>query len=248
MKKLFYLFVSVLTLGIESSCSSNDDGGGGGDDGSGITGKWFYYQQRMIVGSDEVLYDAVEGCGDNYNHVELKSNGVFKEVWYNSSGSGCTPEIDESGTWSKNGNTFTISYDGEIWMQGEIKLFNDSTLKVHSVEDGVTYVIVFKRSLDDGGGDASAFAGQWEGTYTGDDSGIFSVTINNNGQINGNGSSTNWEETFTLSGTVNSDGSFNAGNTSTGATFTGTIIGNNLTGNWNNPTTDESGTFVGQKQ
>lgn len=249
MRKLFYLFVSVLTLGIAGSCSSSDDSGGGGDDGSGITGKWYFYEQGMVVGNDEILYDAVESCEDNYKHIELKSNGVLREVSYYSSGSGCTPEIEESGTWSKNGNTFTISYDGEVWLQGEIKLFNDSTLKIHYTEESVTYVMVFKRSLsDDGSGDVSDFAGQWDGTYTGDDSGIFSVTISSSGAISGNGYSTNWEESFTLSGSVNSNGSFNAGNTSTGATFTGTIIGNNLTGNWNNPAVDESGTFVGQKQ
>lgn len=247
MKKVLYLFVSMLTLGVVMSCSSDDSSGG--DDGSGITGKWFYYQQGMIVGGEEYLYDSVEGCGGDYNYIELKSNGKIKEVWYYSSGNGCTPEVDESGTWSKNGNSFTISYEGEVYVAGEIKILDDSTLKVHYTEEGNTYILVFKRSLSSGGtGDVSVFSGQWDGTFSGDDSGIFSVTINSSGQISGNGHSTNWGESFTLSGTVNSNGSFNAGNTSTGATFTGTIMGNNLTGNWNNPATSESGTFVGQKQ
>lgn len=250
MKKLFYLFVSVLTLGIVSSCSSSDDGDdNGGGDALGITGKWYFYQQGTMVGGQEQLsIYAHSNCGKDY--VNLKNNGVFEEMYYSEVGGGCNEEFDNSGHWEvdADGDEFTISYDGEVWVHGDITILNETTLKVIATESGQNTILVFKRSLDDGGGDASVFAGQWEGTYTGDDSGIFSVTINNNGQINGNGYSTNWEETFTLSGTVNSDGSFNAGNTSTGATFTGTIIGNNLTGNWNNPTTDESGTFVGQKQ
>lgn len=254
MKRLFYLFVSVLTLGIASSCSSSDDGDdNGGGDALGITGKWYFYQQGTMVGGQEQLsIYAHSNCGKDY--VNLKNNGVFEEMYYSEVGGGCNEEFDNSGHWEvdADGDEFTVSYDDEVWLHGDILIFNETTLKIVATENGQNTILVFKRSLNNGGGngggDVSAFAGQWDGTYTGDDSGIFSVTISNNGQINGNGYSTNWGESFSLSGTVNSNGSFNAGNSSTGATFTGTIIGNNLTGNWNNPMAGESGTFVGQKQ
>jgi len=245
-KKILFLFMSILALGTVTSCSKEDDGADD-DDGSGITGKWYYYQQGMLMGSEEYLMDAVEGCGDDYNYIELMSNGTLKEVWYYNLGNGCTSETDTSGIWSKNGNNFTISYDGEVYMQGEIKILDDTTLKVQYSEAETTYIAVFKRTLNGDGG-TSAFTGQWDGTFSGDDNGIFSVNINSNGQISGSGYSTNWGESFSLTGSVNSDGSFNAGNASTGATFTGTIMGNNLTGNWNNPATSESGTFAGSKQ
>jgi len=249
--KLLYLFMSVLALGIVSSCSKEDDGDGDGDGGqedSLLVGKWYFYQQGQMVGGQELLSIYTHSaCGKDY--VNLKNNGVFEEVYFSEVGGGCNEEFDNSGRWEvdADGDEFTISYEGEVWIQGDIVILNETTLKVAATENGQNTILVFKRSLD-GGGDVSAFAGQWEGTYTGDDSGIFSVNINNNGQINGDGYSTNWSESFTLSGSVNSDGSFNAGNTSVGATFTGTIIGNNLTGNWQNSTTGESGTFVGQKQ
>lgn len=254
MKRLFYLFVLVLTLGVASSCSSDDgenNGNGGGP--SGITGKWYFYQQGQMAGGQEMLTDYNHSnCGKDY--IDLKSNGVMEEVKFFNNGGDCDSSVDTSGRWEvdADGDEFTVSYDGEVWLHGDILIFNETTLKIVATENGQNTILVFKRSLNNGGGngggDVSAFAGQWDGTYTGDDSGIFSVTISNNGQINGNGYSTNWGESFSLSGTVNSNGSFNAGNSSTGATFTGTIIGNNLTGNWNNPMAGESGTFVGQKQ
>lgn len=247
MKKYYVLFISILISSILVSCSS--DGGDGGDEDSGITGKWYFYQQGTMVGGQEQLsIYAHSNCGKDY--VNLKNNGVFEEMYYSEVGGGCNEEFDNSGHWEvdADGDEFTISYDGEVWIHGDIVILNETTLKVAATENGQNTILVFKRSLDDGGGDASVFAGQWEGAYTGDDTGTFSVNISATGQISGTGYSNNWYENFSLSGTVNSDGSFNAGNTSTGATFTGTITGNNLMGNWNNPTTDESGTFVGQKQ
>src|SRR5690606_26286238 len=157
-KKILFLFMSILALGTVTSCSKEDDGADD-DDGSGITGKWYYYQQGMLMGSEEYLMDAVEGCGDDYNL-----------------GNGCTSETDTSGIWSKNGNNFTISYDGEVYMQGEIKILDDTTLKVQYSEAETTYVAVFKRTLNGDGG-TSAFTGQWDGTFSGDDNGIFSVNI-----------------------------------------------------------------------
>jgi hypothetical protein len=246
--KLLYLFMSVLTLGIVSSCSKDDDGDGdGGQDNSLLIGKWYYYQEGMVIGGTEHLETAFDGCDGNYTHIVLNSNGSLEEYWYYDMGNGCET-YSETGSWERSGNNFTLFYDGELYMQGQIMHLDEATLKISYVENQITYIVVFKRTISGGNNDdVTAFAGTWEGTYTGDDNGIFSVNISNSGQISGNGYSTNWGESFTLTGTVNSDGSFNAGNTSLGATFTGTIIGNNLTGNWQNSTTGESGTFVGQK-
>lgn len=241
--------MSVLTLGIVSSCSKEDDGeGDSGQDNSLLIGKWYYYQEGILIGGTESLQNAVEGCNGNYTHIQLNSNGTLEEFWFYEMGNGCE-SYNEIGSWERNGSSFTLIYDGEVYMQGEIMHLDEATLKINYVENQVTYIVVFKRTVNGDGGnnDITAFVGTWEGTFTGDDNGIFSVNINNSGNINGNGYSTNWEESFTLNGFVNSDGSFNAGNTSTGATFTGTIIGNNLTGNWENPAVAESGTFVGQK-
>lgn len=97
------------------------------------------------------------------------------------------------------------------------------------------------------GDDPIDYSGKWEGTFSGEDNGTFSVTISSQNQISGSGYSNNWSESFSLTGTVDADGAFNAGNASTGAVFTGAIKGTNISGNWNNQAASESGTFKGQK-
>lgn len=243
MKKVVFYFVSILSLGIIASCSSDSDGGGDGDD-SGIEGKWYYYKTGYVTGGEEFLSDYANDCGEDY--IQLNSNGTLKEVWFYDDGSGCLEDIDESGTWTKDGNSFAIYYDGELDTQGEIQTLNSTTLKVY-YDDG--NVAEFKRTLEGTGGNpGEAYAGDWSGTFTGDDTGTFDVTINANGTITGSGYSNSYSETFSLSGSINSNGQFSAGSTSTGASFTGTVSGNSMSGNWNNTNTGDSGTFSGTKQ
>lgn len=111
----------------------------------------------------------------------------------------------------------------------------------------IALIVVSSCKKAEKGDDIIDYSGQWEGTFSGEDNGTFSVTINSQNQLSGSGYSTNWSESFSLTGTVQVDGTFNAGNASTGAVFAGTINGSNLAGNWNNQSTSESGTFKGQK-
>lgn len=99
-----------------------------------------------------------------------------------------------------------------------------------------------------GSGNVLAYAGQWSGTYSGGDSGTFSVTISNSGGVSGTGYSTIHNVNFVLNGAVNSDGSFNAGDVSTGAAFNGMIEEDAVSGNWTNANLGISGTFVGQRE
>jgi len=92
----------------------------------------------------------------------------------------------------------------------------------------------------------SFLVGNYTGTFLGGDQGSFSLTINSDGTLSGNGQGT--DEAFTLTGTVNSDGTAAAGNVSTGAEFTMQISrAGSLQGTWNNSTFGVSGTLSGQK-
>ena len=116
----------------------------------------------------------------------------------------------------------------------------------------LAFWVVISCSGDDNGGsdsgNVSAYAGQWNGTYSGGDSGTFSVTISNSGGVSGIGYSAIHNVNFVLNGAVNSDGSFNAGDVSTGAAFNGMIEEDAVSGNWTNANLGISGTFVGQRE
>ena len=83
----------------------------------------------------------------------------------------------------------------------------------------------------------SPFAGSWYGTFTGNDSGIWSGNISSSGILSGSIYS-NSIGLITGIGTVTNNGNFSAtfGTTSSGATFSGTLIGNSGLGSWQNGT------------
>lgn len=91
------------------------------------------------------------------------------------------------------------------------------------------------------------YAGIYEGTFTGDDSGSFNVSIATNGVITGAGNSNKLGE-FSIFGSLGTDGSFTlaAGGTNTGATYSGIITADKMiSGTWNNGDV-LNGTFSGQ--
>ncbi len=90
------------------------------------------------------------------------------------------------------------------------------------------------------------YAGNYTGTFSGDDSGTFDVTILASGMIAGSGTSS--EGTFLVTGQLSTDGTltFATGSTSTSATFSGKIdVSGALSGTWKNA--GESGTFSGNR-
>ena len=99
--------------------------------------------------------------------------------------------------------------------------------------------------------EVSAFAGTYEGTFTGDDSGTFTVVVDTTGNITGTGESITFG-IFDISGTVDPSGNIElvAGNTSIGAIFSGTIAPDGtVSGTWESTILFlfSSGTFSGSK-
>jgi hypothetical protein len=87
-----------------------------------------------------------------------------------------------------------------------------------------------------------SYVGNWAGTYSGDDFGSWTATIDSKGVLTGE-----TDEGF-VKGSVDASGKWTAGIESTGVSFTGQIDGNTISGTWKNiedPTFN--GTFKGNK-
>lgn len=90
---------------------------------------------------------------------------------------------------------------------------------------------------------SSALVKCYEGSYTGSDAGIFNAVIYNNAFKGLAKKSDN--TTFTVEGSVTDNQITATGTVSGGNVFTGTLAGNNLSGNWINPLANLSGTWSG---
>lgn len=142
MKKLVILFLSVLSSGLLLTSCSDDDG-----DGASIEGKWEFYEEGTSFMGAELLepYEHTPGCEKDF--IELFSGGNYQDVIHYNDGEGCL-EDSSTGTWSRSGNTVTITSGGEA-NTVTILTLNDTTLKVSITEDiggvPVTAIVVFRR-------------------------------------------------------------------------------------------------------
>lgn len=105
---------------------------------------------------------------------------------------------------------------------------------------------------DDDSSNQADFSGIWSGTFSGDDSGTWNVTIDQNGNVSGIANSTVFSQEYSILGTVTSNGVLTAtlGTSSIGGKFTGNLNNENGSGVWINTIAepDLSGTWSGVKQ
>jgi len=114
-----------------------------------------------------------------------------------------------------------------------------------------TFLISCSNDDDQGNVDPfEQYQGNWAGSYTGGDNGTWSATIDSDGNVSGSATSNVFSQTYNLEGTVSSEGVFTAtvGSATSGATFTGNIDGDNVTGTWINSSAGLSGNWSGVKQ
>lgn len=136
MKNLSILFLSVLTLSL-GACSNDDNRNPVHTDGD-IVGKWTY--SKVGMGNTLIDYpDHEDGCNKDY--VELTANGIFRDVDYDSFSTPCQVFTDE-GTYLKDGNTLTVTYDGDDIDVVNILILSQTELKIQN-SDGE--VVVFTR-------------------------------------------------------------------------------------------------------
>jgi hypothetical protein len=94
-----------------------------------------------------------------------------------------------------------------------------------------------------GDGSSSKFAGQYTGTFSGDDYGTASFTVDSQGNISGTLWSNRYQEQYYISGAISSSGMV-AGNVDTGATFRGSAdFSGNIQGAWEDLYDGKSGDF-----
>lgn len=136
MKKILFLFVSTLVLGL-TSCSKDDDSN---STPASIEGKWDYFQEGLLVGNQEILEAYSHDCTTNKDYTEFVAGGVLRDVYHYDD---CEEEID-LGTWSRNGSSLTVTIGGET-TNAEILTLDNQTLKVKATVEGMTYLQVFKR-------------------------------------------------------------------------------------------------------
>ena len=96
----------------------------------------------------------------------------------------------------------------------------------------------------------SQFSGNWEGTFTGDDSGYWTAIISSTGNIDGSSFSYQTGDLQNLNGSVTNSGSFSAtaGTGTLGTNFVGQFSGNSGSGTWINSSVSYTGTWEGSKE
>ncbi|WP_318309221.1 hypothetical protein [Flagellimonas crocea] len=102
---------------------------------------------------------------------------------------------------------------------------------------------------DEGDAQQVIFAGNWSGTYVGDDSGTWTASIDDEGTVQGEALSNDSDQPLPLEGRIDSSGDFRAtlGSVQFGATFEGVFTQENASGTWENETYEISGTWTGTK-
>ena len=115
----------------------------------------------------------------------------------------------------------------------------------------LTFVFILFTSCggDDDNTTNSVFQGEWSGTFSGDDNGTWTASINSNGAVDGAAYSTTFSDNYSLEGSVSSSGQFQAtfGTSSVGGVFTGLLNGNSAIGTWVNTGAMMNGSWSGSK-
>ena len=145
MKKITVLFASALVLGLSLASCNKDDDSSSSSSSVGIEGKWKYSKEGAIVSGQEVLTDYVNEapeCGNDY--IEVLAGGTAKDYYFYNDG-GCVSDV-ATGTWSKSGNTMTVTFDG-VTENATILTLNSTTLKVKYTdnESGMEMLQVYTR-------------------------------------------------------------------------------------------------------
>lgn len=120
--KRFNLFAFAALSGVLFSCSSDDSSATTSGE---LTGKWYYKEYR--VAGETIPYDDHEECGKDYVQFNDNGTGASVDVW------DCVDDIAPF-TYTKTGNSITVSSDGESNTARILEL-SATTLKVKVTYD-----------------------------------------------------------------------------------------------------------------
>ena len=143
--KLF-LAVVVASAFTMTSCSNDDDAGISTD--GNITGIWNYARTVTNLNGQETSTDHEHEAGCDKDYQEFVASGVFRDVVLYKNASNVCTEDAQTATWSKSGNTLTLT--GSEAGTYEIIRLDGSELhyKTTSTTGGVTLIVtrVFTRN------------------------------------------------------------------------------------------------------
>ncbi|MDI1256100.1 MAG: lipocalin family protein [Flavobacterium sp.] len=110
MKKIKLVLAAVIFAGLAlTSCSSSDDGGG---TSASIVGKWTPTKTIIKINGqtafDEAYADNEAGCDKDY--LEFTAAGALNDVvYFHNVDNACEADAATPGTYTKTGNSVTVS-------------------------------------------------------------------------------------------------------------------------------------------
>lgn len=230
MTKQFLFSILALAFLSISSCSKKGDNSGKETEKPSAKAQFdnsnYGIYKGVFVGSSGVIIINIDN--DNTITATLTIDGVTS----NFSTTQTVQQNQETTVDFTNGNnsfTFSVDENGA----------NPSITNIIINGHPNAAMLVLKET-------STAIVKCYEGTFTGGDAGTFNAVISGS-LVSGLALSNTYGDTYYVTGTV-SDNQINAsGSASSGATFSGSISGDNISGNWNNSIADISGTWSGTR-
>lgn len=107
-----------------------------------LEGKWQYTKTGTITNNQEVLTDYQHASGCTKDYIEIQAGGVIKSHEFDNPN--CQETIN-TGTWTRNNNSITVTYPSQPTLNGEILELTNTTLKTKFMNPGITDVEVLTR-------------------------------------------------------------------------------------------------------
>lgn len=230
MTKHFLLSIFTLALLSIASCSKKDSDSGKETEKPTAKAQFdnsnYGIYKGVFVGSSGVIIININN--DNTLSATLIVDGVTYHFTTTQ-----TVQQNQSTTidFTNDGNSFTFI----VAANGTTPAITNITINGHPN----AAIVVIKET-------STAIVKCYEGTFAGDESGIFNAAISNN-LIKALALSTTYNVSYYVTGTV-SDNQINAaGSASSGASFSGSFSGDNISGKWNNSIVGISGIWSGKR-
>jgi hypothetical protein len=139
MKKIKLLLGLLIATTFIYSCSDDDDAKTISE--TTIAGKWIYAKEGIAASGFEQLVDHSHQSGCSRDYLEFLQNNQFYDIEYQP---GCAPDTIGKGTYVKNSNTLTLTYDDNTVEVYNLRTLTDNDLKTNFeyTFEGQTYTAV----------------------------------------------------------------------------------------------------------
>jgi hypothetical protein len=136
------IVLSLLIFGL-TSCSKDDSTPT--PTSFPIEGKWQFTKDGTITNNQEVLSDYQHTLGCTKDYIEILAGNILKLHFFENNATTNCVEFIDIGTWTRNNNSFVLSFVNEPNVNSEILQLTSTTLKIKFDLSGVTDVLVFTK-------------------------------------------------------------------------------------------------------